>query len=138
MHFGFALDSPDIDLWNIDLIDTHLDLLHTDIPSKHFVCLQDVLKISWRKVFKTSSRHVFNTSSRNIQDMSSRRLEDVLRDLFKMSLQDVFKTSWKTKNCSAEDVLKTSSGRLEGQQMFGGNIFWHRKTKLHNKNKRNV
>ena len=25
MHFGFALDSSDIDLWNIDLLDTHLD-----------------------------------------------------------------------------------------------------------------
>ena len=42
--------------------------------------------------------------------------------------QDVFKTSWKTKNCYAEDVLKTStrhvlktSGRrLEDQQMFVG------------------
>ena len=42
MHFGFALDSSDIDLFNIDLLDTHLDLLDTDIPSKHFVCLQDV------------------------------------------------------------------------------------------------
>ena len=36
MHFGFALDSPDIDLWNIDLLDTDLDLLDTDISSKHF------------------------------------------------------------------------------------------------------
>ena len=25
-HFGFALDLSDIDLWNIDLLDTHLDL----------------------------------------------------------------------------------------------------------------
>ena len=25
MHFGFALHSSDIDLWNIDLLDTHLD-----------------------------------------------------------------------------------------------------------------
>ena len=55
MHFGFALDSSDIDLWNIDLLDTHLDLLDTDIPSKNFVCLPDV--------FKTSSRHVFKTTS---------------------------------------------------------------------------
>ena len=39
MHFGFALDSSDIDLFNIDLLDTHLDLLDTDIPSKHFACL---------------------------------------------------------------------------------------------------
>ena len=46
MHFGLALDSSDIDLWNKDLLDTHLDLLDTDIPSKYFVCLQDVLKTS--------------------------------------------------------------------------------------------
>ena len=38
--------------------------LDTDIPSKHFVCLQDVLKTSSRHVFKTSSRDVFKTSSR--------------------------------------------------------------------------
>ena len=30
MHFGFALELSDIiDLWNIDLLDTHLDLLDT-------------------------------------------------------------------------------------------------------------
>ena len=55
MHFRFALDSSDIDLLNIDLLDTHLDLLDTDIPSKYFACLHNV--------FKTSSRHVFKTSS---------------------------------------------------------------------------
>ena len=47
MHFGLALNSSDMDLWNIDLLDqryTHLDLLDTDIPSKHFVYHQDVLK----------------------------------------------------------------------------------------------
>ena len=54
MHFGFALESSDIDLLNIDLLDTHLDSLDTDIPSKHFVSLQDVLKMSSRHVFKTS------------------------------------------------------------------------------------
>ena len=58
MHFGFALDMSDIDLRNINLFDTHLDLLDKDI-SKRFQgmssrCLQDV--------FKTSSRHVFETS----------------------------------------------------------------------------
>ena len=46
MHFGFALDSSDIDLLNIDLLDTHLDLLDTDIPSKHFAFLLHVLKTS--------------------------------------------------------------------------------------------
>ena len=39
MHFEFALDSLDIDLWNTDLFDTHLDLLDTDISSKYFVRL---------------------------------------------------------------------------------------------------
>ena len=38
MHFEFALDCSDTDLSNIDLLDTHLDLLETDIPSKLFVC----------------------------------------------------------------------------------------------------
>ena len=42
MHFGFALDSSNIDLLNIDLLDTQLDLLDTDIPSKHFLCLEDI------------------------------------------------------------------------------------------------
>ena len=50
MYFGFTLDSSDIDLWNIDLLDAHLDLLESDISSKHFVCLQDIMQ--------TSSRHV--------------------------------------------------------------------------------
>ena len=56
MHFGFALELSNVDLLNIDLLDTHLDLLDTDIPSKYFVCLHNV--------FKTSSRHVFKMSSR--------------------------------------------------------------------------
>ena len=38
--------------------------LDIDIPSKHFVCLQDVFKISSRYVFKTSWGHVFKTSWR--------------------------------------------------------------------------
>ena len=108
MHFGFALDLSDIDLLNVDLLDqryTHLDLF--------------VSKTSWRR----------------LQDMSSRRLEDVfsvtifrlprrLQDVFKTYLQDVFKTSWKTKNCYAEDMLKTSSRRLENQQMFAGKYLY--------------
>ena len=58
MHLGFALDSSDIDLRDIDLLDTDSDLLDTDISSKHFVghqrrlpdilktCLQDVFSIT--------------------------------------------------------------------------------------------
>ena len=48
------------------MLETHLDLLDTDIPSKHFVCLQDFLKTSSRHVFRTSSRHAFKTSSRHV------------------------------------------------------------------------
>ena len=92
MHFGFALELSNVDLLNIDLLDTHLDLLDTDIPSKYFACLHNVFKTSSRHVFKTSSRHVFKTSSRRPQrnnfsssETSSRRvpryLQDVLEDV---------------------------------------------------------
>ena len=134
MYFEFALDASDIDLWDIDLLDTDLDLLYKGIPSKHFVCLQDVLKMYWRYwryVFKTSSRHVLEMSRRRLQHnnfssykTSSRSLVRCLQDV----LRDVLKTSWKTKNCYAEEVLKTSSRhvlktsprRLENQQTFAG------------------
>ena len=70
MHFGFALELSDIDLWNTDLLDTHLGLLNPEIS-----ILFDSIK---------SLRGLQDMSSRRLQDMSSRRL------------QDVFKTSWKT------------------------------------------
>ena len=38
MHFGFAIDSSDIDLWDTDLLDADLDLLGINILSKHFIC----------------------------------------------------------------------------------------------------
>ena len=41
----------------MNLLDTDLNLLDTDIPSKHFVCLQDV------------TIYVFKTSSRRIEDI---------------------------------------------------------------------
>ena len=53
MRFGLALELSYVDLLNTDLLDPHLDLLDTDIPSKYFPCLHNV--------FKTSSRHVFKT-----------------------------------------------------------------------------
>ena len=113
-------------MWDIDLSDTDLDLLDKDIPSSHFVCLQDVLKTPSRHAFKTSARHVFKASSRRLQcntfsssKTSSRRLQDV----FARCLKDALKTSRKTKNCYVEDVLKTSSRRLEDQQLFAGMIF---------------
>ena len=119
MHFGFALDLPDIDLLNIDLLDqrythldlldqryTHLDLLDTYIPSKHFVCPQ--VMTSSRHVFKTSSRRLQQMSSRRLQGMSSRCLQDMptrrlqpnnfspsrcLARCLQKRLQDVFKMS---------------------------------------------
>ena len=123
MHFGFALELSDIDLWNTDLLDTPLDLLsrdkYTDIPIKYFVWLHKIFKRSSRHVFKTASRHVFKTSSRRLQHnnfsssktsskrlckTTSRRLQDLLEgvkllrwrraeDVFKTCLEDVFKTN---------------------------------------------
>ena len=109
-----------VDLLNIDLLDTHLDLLDGDIPNKYFACLHKVFKTSsrhvfqtsWRHVFKTSSKHVFKTSSRHVFKTSSRHVFRMSsRHGLKMSsaqqffvFQDVLK-----KNCYAEEVLKTSS-----------------------------
>ena len=126
MHFGFALDLSDIDLLNVDLLDqryTHLDLF--------------VSKTSWRRLQDMSSRRLQDMSSRRLQrnnfsssKTSSRRFARCLQDVF-ASVQDVLETSWKTKNCYTEDVLKTSSRhvfkassrRLEDQQMFAGQLF---------------
>ena len=120
MHFGFVLELSDVDLWNIDLLDTHLDLLDLLIPSKYFVCIHSVFKTSSRHVFKTSSRHVLKTSSRRFQRNNflssktsskclARCLQDVLEDVkllrwrraeevFKTCLEDVFKTSSRPTN----------------------------------------
>ena len=126
MHFGFALGLSDIDLLNADLLDqryTHLDLF--------------VSKTSWRRLQDMSSRRLQDMSSRRLQrnnfsssKTSSRRFARCLQDVF-ASVQDVLETSWKTKNCYTEDVLKTSSRhvfkassrRLEDQQMFAGQLF---------------
>ena len=98
MHFGFPLELSDIDLWNTDLLDTHLDLLfpdkYTDIPSKYFVCLHKIFKTTSRHAFKISSRHLHDMSLKRLQDMSARRLQDI----FSLAIF-----------CYAEDVLKTSS-----------------------------
>ena len=104
MDFGFTLDSSDIDLLNIDLLDQiyiHLNFLDTDIPSKQFVCLQDVLRASSRQVFKTSSRYVFKTSSRHVSKTSWRRLQ---RNNLLFS-----KTTW---------------SRLEGRKIFSLKTCW--------------
>ena len=76
MRFELALELSNVDLSNIDLLDTHLDLLDTDIPSKNFVCLYSIFKTSSRYVLKTFSRHVFKTSSKHVFMTSSRFLQD--------------------------------------------------------------
>ena len=118
MHFAFALELSDIDLWNTDLLDTHLDLLspdkHTDIPSKYFVCLHKIFKTSSRHVFKASSRHVFNTSSRHV---------------FKTCLQDVFKTnkcllSFLLHSCSLkEQLILLDQGSISDRNSTALNYF---------------
>ena len=54
------LESSDIDLWNIDLLDTYLDLLDTYIASMYFVCLYIVFKTSSRRL----QRNSFSSSRR--------------------------------------------------------------------------
>ena len=111
MHFGFALNSSDIDLWDIDLLDTDLDLglLDTDIPSKHFLCLQGVSKTSSRHVFTTCLEAVFSVTI----FLLPRRLEHVLGDVFKQdALEDEQLLRWRRvkdvyKTC-LQEVLKTS------------------------------
>ena len=68
MHFGSALELSNADLLNIDLLDTNLDVLDTDIPSKYFARLHND--------FKTRLQDM---SSRRLQDMSLRRLQDVFK-----------------------------------------------------------
>ena len=134
MHFGFALELSDIDFWEIDLLEIHLDLLDTNIPSKSFVCLHSVFKTSTRYVFKTSSTHVLKTclkdmSSRHVFKTSSKRLQ---RNNFSSSktslrrLQDVLEDVKLLRWRRVEDVLKTSSRRLQDQQMFAGYVLWWR------------
>ena len=115
MHFGFALDSSDTDLLNIDLLDIYLDLLDTDIPNKQFLCLQDLLKTFSRHAFKTSSKHVFKTSSRHVFKKSSRHLQ---RNNFTSS-----KTSSKT---SSRRLCKTSSRRLGRRKIVTLKTCWRR------------
>ena len=130
MHFGFALELSIVDLLNIDLLDTHLHLLDTDIPSKYFACLHNVFKTSSRHVFKTSLRHVFETSPRHVfkkfsrhllktssrclqrnnfssSKTSSRRLQDVLQDVFKTSSRRLGRRKIERRN-AGDVTLKTS------------------------------
>ena len=115
--------------------------LDTDIPSKHFDCLQDVIKTSlghvfktssrhvfktsWRHTFKTSSRHVFKTSSRLLQRInssssksSSRHLQGVFARNLQKVLEDKKLLCWRC----VEGVFKTC---LEDQKMFSGNSLFY-------------
>ena len=110
MHFGFALELLDIDLWNIDLLETYLDLLDTGIPSKYFVCFHNF--------FKTSSRHVFSVTIFVFQDVlktSSCILQDVFKDVFARR-----KTSLWRLGRRKIFTLKTCWKRHQDQQMFAG------------------
>ena len=133
MHVGFSFELLTIDLWNIDLLDTHLDLLDTDIPSKYFACLHNIFKTSSRHVFKTSSRHVFKTFSRHVFKTSSRHVfktssrhvfKTCLQDIFKTCLQDVFKAYLQEvpKRC-LQDVFNTSS--RPANVLLGSSHFSH-------------
>ena len=97
MHFGFALELSDIDLWNTDLLDTHLGLLNPEISMQISPVSILFVSISLRVLQDISSRHLQDMSSKGLQDISSRRLED--------ALEDVKLLRWRR----VEDVLKTSS-----------------------------
>ena len=100
--------------WLYSLIIIISEWIYT-LPSKHLLLL------------KTSSKRQ-QPNSFSSSKMFWRRLEVVL----KTSCKYVLKTSWKTKNCYAEDVLKTCledvskiclEDVLETNKMFTGNIF---------------
>ena len=121
MHFGFALELSDIDLWNIDLLDTHLDLLDTDIASENFVCLHSIFKTSSRYAFKTSSIHVFKTSSRRLQRNNFSSSNTSSRSLGRCKIV-ALKTCWRR----LQDVFKTNRcllGRPRTRDMWEG--FWY-------------
>ena len=65
MHFGFALELSDIDLWNTDLLDTHLGLLNPEISIQ-------ISPVSILFVSVKSLRGLQDMSSRHLQGMSSR------------------------------------------------------------------
>ena len=143
MHFGFALDPWNIDLRDIDLLDTDLDLLagHGEIQ----ISPVNILFVS-----KTSSRRLQSNnfssskmSSRRLQDVPQdvftrrfqdvlgnekllpwRRAEDVfktcLKDIFKTCLKNVFKTSWRPTNACWDETIETKDSlSLPFRQQIG-------------------
>ena len=85
MHFGFALDLWNIDLWHV----FKTCLQHV------FKSLQDVL----RDVFKEYLQEVFKTFSR--------RFQEVLEDKRLTCLEEVFQTSWRPTNVCWVWVIQT-------------------------------
>ena len=114
MHFGFALELSNVDSLNIDLLDIHLDLLDTDIPSKYFVCRHNVFKIFSRHAFKASLRHVFKTSSRHV--FKTLRLQCNNFSSSKTTSRRLCQTS-PTRLGRSKDVLKTCWRRLKDQKI---------------------
>ena len=108
MHFGFALELSDTDLWNTDLLDTDLGLLNPEINI--LISLVSVLFVSIK-----SLGGLQYMSSRHLQDVlktSSRHLARGLQDFFKTSLQDVFKASSRCLGRCKIVALKTCWRRL--------------------------
>ena len=111
MHFGFALELSDIDLWNTDLLDTHLGLLNPEIS----------IQISPVSILFVSIK-----SLRGLQDMSSRHLQDVFSvTIFRLPrrLQDVLQEVFKT---SSKRLCKTSSRRLGRRKIVTLKTCWRR------------
>ena len=115
MHFGFALELSDIDLWNADLLDTHLGLLNPEISiqispvSILFVSiksLRGLQDMSSRHLEDMSSRRLQNMSSRRLQDMSSRRLQDMSSRRLQRNNFSSSKTSYKMSSRRLQDVLE--------------------------------
>ena len=101
------LDSSDIDLWNIDLLDTYkFRFVRYRYP--HFFLFPRRLE----DIFKTCLQDVFKTC---LQDMSSRRLQ---RNNFSSS--DAFKTSSRPLGRRKIVTLKTCWSLLQDQQIFSG------------------
>ena len=122
MHFAFVLELSNIDLWNIDFLGTHLDLLDTVSP----VSILFVSVMSSRRLQDMSSRHLQNMSSRHVFKISWKHLQ---RNIFLSSKTSsrllvrrkivTLKTCWRR----FQDM---SWRRLQDQQMFVGKRLRHR------------
>ena len=131
--FGFALDSSDVDLGNIDLLGSHIFrfvrykyprffVSKTSIKCFQYMSSRHLQDMSSRYVFKTSSRHVFNTSLKRPQRNNFSSSKTSSRRLARC-LQDVYKTSWR-RLCKTFDIFKTSSRRIGRKKIFTLKMCW--------------